>query len=362
MTQENKVRNEEKVEEISLWRRFFNYRTLISFIIAFGILFLVFERLNIDFSATWAMITGCNPLFYILAFLCYYLSFPLRALRWRLLLQSAGFRRSQGVELPSLGGLTQIIIINWFVNCIMYARLGDPYRAYLLRQNAAVSFPKTLGTVLSERVLDIIVIFLLILVAIFALLLTGSPGMKVAGLVLVVGIVLLSVVAILLGVMGRFGTTVAQRLPRRIKSVYTHFEEGTLGSFGKLPLLGSLSIGIWLLEAGRLLLVTQALSQATGFDIFDIGLALILFAALANALLTAIPLTPGGLGLVEPGVAGLLMIAAISRGAALSIVLVDRTISFLSVIVVGLVVFGFWHLTQARRKRRRNHSRPNISL
>lgn len=352
MTEANKLRNEEKVEEISLWRRFFNYRTLISFVIAFGILFLAFERLNIDFSATWSMITGCNPVFYILAFLCYYSSFPLRALRWRLLLHNAGFRKGEGVELPSLGGLTQIIIINWFVNCIMYARMGDPYRAYLLKQNADVSFPKTLGTVLSERVLDIIVIFILVLVAIFGLLLTGSPGMKVAGLVLVIGIALLSVVAILLGVMGRFGTTVAQRLPRRIKSVYTHFEEGTLGSFGGLPALGSLSIGIWLLEAGRMLLVTQALSQATGFDIFDIGLALILFAAMANAMITAIPLTPGGLGLVEPGVAGLLMIAPISKGVALSIILADRTISFLSVIVIGLVVFGFWHLTQARGKRR----------
>lgn len=355
MTEANNSKNEERVEEISLRRRFLNYRTLISFFIAFGILFLVLERLNIDFSATWAMITGCNPVFYVLAFLCYYLSFPLRALRWRLLLHNAGFRKEQGVELPSLGRLTQMIMINWFANCIMYARVGDAYRPYLLKQSANVSFPKTLGTVLSERVLDIIVIFLLALVAIFGLLLTGSPGMRVVGVVLTVGIVLLCVVAILLGVMGRFGSAVARRLPHRIKSVYTLFEEGTLGSFGRLPLLGSMSIGIWLLEAGRLLLVTQALSQATGYDIFDIGLPLILFAALANAMITAIPLTPGGLGLVEPGVVGLLMIAPISRGVALSIVLVDRTISFLSVIIIGLIVFAFWHLMRLRR-------RPEVAL
>lgn len=352
MTEANNSKNEEKVEEISLRRLFLNYRTLISFVIAFGILFLIFDRLNIDFSATWAMIAGCNPLFYILAFFCYYLSFPLRAWRWRLLLQNVGFRKEQGVELPSLRGLTQIIIINWFANCIIYARLGDAYRAYLLKQSADVSFSKTLGTVLSERFLDIIVIFILILAAIFGLLLSGSPGMRVVGLVLVVGIILLLAIGVILAVMGRFGSSVARRLPRRIKTVYTLFEEGTLGSFGKLPLLGSLSIGIWLLEAGRLLLVTQALSQATGFGIFDIGLALILFAALANALITAIPLTPGGLGLVEPGVTGLLMIAAISRGVALSIVLVDRTISFLSVIFIGLIVFVFWHLTRAGRKVR----------
>ena len=337
---------EERAEKVSLRRRFFNYRTLISFIVAFGILVLVFERLDVDFSATWAMITGCNPLFYVLAFLSYYLSFPLRAVRWRLLLSNAGFREEQGVHLPSLGGLTQIIMINWFVNSVLYARLGDVYRAYLLKENADVSFPKTIGTVLAERVLDIIVVFILLMVAIFGLLLIGTTEMRVVGMVLVAGIIMLLAVAILLGVMGRFGSHLARRLPRRVKSVYTLFEEGTLGSFERLPLLGSLSIVIWFLEAGRLLLVTQAL----GFDIFEIGLPLILFAALVNALIAAIPFTPGGLGLVESGAAGLLM-SALVKESAWSIALVYRSISFLSVIVIALIVFAFWHLMVARKRR-----------
>lgn len=337
---------EERAEKVSLRRRFFNYRTLISFIVAFGILVLVFERLDVDFSATWATITGCNPLYYVLAFLSYYLSFPLRAVRWRLLLRNAGFREEQGVHLPSLGGLTQIIMINWFVNSVLYARLGDVYRAYLLKENADVSFSKTIGTVLAERVLDIIVVFILLMVAIFGLLLIGTTEMRVVGMVLVAGIIMLLAVAILFGVMGRFGSHLAQRLPQRVQSVYTLFEEGILGSFERLPLLGSLSIVIWLLEAGCLLLVTQAL----GFDIFEIGLPLILFAALVNALITAIPFTPGGLGLVESGVAGLLM-SALVKESAWSIALVYRSISFLSVIVIGLIVFAFWHLMVARKRR-----------
>jgi hypothetical protein len=330
-------------KEISLRRRFFNYRTLLSFAVAFGLLYLVFDRLDVDFSATWAMITNSSPLFYILAFFSYYLTFPLRAVRWRLLLQNAGFRREQGVELPSLWGLTQLILINWFVNSILYARLGDAYRAYLLRENAGVTFSKTIGTVLSERVADIVVVFLLLIIAVFGLL--GSRGMTTAGAILGAGIGLLTAIAILLLVMGRFGSSLEQRLPRRIRSIYSLFEEGTLGSFGRLPLLGSLSILIWLLEAGRLLLITQAL----GFGA-TVGLPLILFAALATALITAIPFTPGGLGLVEPGVAGLLMIA-LPREGAWSIALLDRTICFLSLIIIGLVAFVFWHSMQARRRR-----------
>jgi hypothetical protein len=98
-----------------------------------------------------------------------------------------------------------------------------------------------------------------------------------------------------------------------------------------------------LLEAGRLLLISYALG-------IPIGIPLVLFAALASALLTAIPFTPGGLGLVEAGVVGLLTIT-LSREAAVSLVLVDRTISFLSVIAIGSLIFALWHFTQARRSR-----------
>lgn len=341
---------EEKPEEISLRRRFLNYRTLISFAVAVGLVVLLFERLDVNLGATWLMIRSSDPLLYALAFAAHYLTFPLRAVRWKMLLQSAGYRKEQGVRLPSTWALTQLIVINWFANSIIYGRLGDAYRAYLLKDAADVSFSKTMGTVLAERVLDIIVIFLLLMAAILGLLLTGGGGMTAAGIVMAAGSVMLVVIGILVGGMGRFGSRLERRLPGRLKSIYALFEEGTLASFNRLPILASLSVAVWLLEAARLFLVIEALSGATGFGVFDIGLPLVLFAALATALISAIPLTPGGLGLVEPGVAGLLMIGPIYRGAALSIVLLDRTISYLSVILVGSLGFLFWHVAQARRK------------
>jgi len=328
-------------EKISLRRRFLNVRTLLSFVVAIALLVVAVERLDIDFSSVWDGITGCNPLYYALAFICYYITFPLRAWRWRVLLHNVGFRKEQGVNLPSLGGLTQILLINWFANCILYARLGDAYRGYLLKENADVSFSKTIGTVLAERVLDVVIIFLLLGVAVFGL--VGGKGMVVVTVVLGAGVAMLVAIAILLGVMGHFGSVVERRLPTRIRRAFILFREGTLGSFDRLPILVSLSVGIWLLEAGRLLLVTEALG-------FSIGLSLILFVALANALLVAIPFTPGGLGLVEAGIAGLLTIS-VARNDAWSIAFVDRTISFLSIIAVGLLIFTLWHFLQARRRK-----------
>ncbi|MEA1958086.1 MAG: lysylphosphatidylglycerol synthase transmembrane domain-containing protein, partial [Chloroflexota bacterium] len=340
---------EESPEEgkISLRKRFFNFRTLISFAIAIGLIVFIFNQLDVDFSETWSRINDCNPWYFALAFLCHYLSFPVRAVRWRYLLHHAGIREDQDVAMPSTWGLTQMIVINWFTNSILYARMGDAYRAYLFRGKTGVSFSKTLGTLLAERFLDIIVIVLLTIVSIIWLLLTGGHAWTVFGVVLIAGIILLVVIGAVVGGMGRFGHKLAKYLPKKIKLYYTMFEQGTLSSFGQLPLLILMTVTIWLLEAGRLILVAQAL----GFNVVEIGIGLLIFAALANALITAIPLTPGGLGLVEPGVAGLLTIS-LSHASAWSIALIDRSISFLSVIIVGLMVFAYWHVKEAFHKRR----------
>jgi len=335
-------------EEKFLRKRFFNVRTLISLVLAIGLIVVVITQLNIDFSETWNKIKGCNGWYFALGFLSYYLSFPIRALRWRYLMHHAGIREDRGVAMPSLVSLTQMVMMNWFANSILYARLGDAYRAYLFKDRTGVSFSQTLGTLLAERFLDILVIVLLTVVSIVWLLLTGGHDWKVFGTVLVIGIILLLVIIMVLGGMGRFGHKLVNLLPKKVRVFYTLFEQGALSSFGQLRLLTFLTVVIWLFEAGRLILVAQAL----GFDIVEVGVALFIFAALANALITAIPLTPGGLGLVEAGVTGLLMITGLTRSDALSITLVDRTITFLSVIGVGLLVFAYWHTMEAVRKRR----------
>lgn len=63
------------------------------------------------------------------------------------------------------------------------------------------------------------------------------------------------------------------------------------------------------------------------------------FIALANSLLTLVP-TPGGFGAVEPGVAALLVrLSSLTANAATALVLVDRSITFVSIIIVGALLF-----------------------
>ena len=71
--------------------------------------------------------------------------------------------------------LSEIIFLSWFANCIVPAKLGDAYRAYLLKLNAPVSFTRTFGTVFIERILDLFTIAIMGLAAGFWSFRSGLP-------------------------------------------------------------------------------------------------------------------------------------------------------------------------------------------
>ena len=72
----------------------------------------------------------------------------------------------------------------------------------------------------------------------------------------------------------------------------------------------------------------------------DLGLSGAMFVALIGSLLTAVPLTPGGLGLVEGGMVGVLTtVFKASTPHALAIVLVDRAISVFSIVLFGAIAY-----------------------
>ena len=70
-----------------------------------------------------------------------------------------------------------------------------------------------------------------------------------------------------------------------------------------------------------------------------IRFALVVFLPLANSLLTLVP-TPGGVGAVESGVGGLAVrLSSLTATTAAALVLIDRAITYISVIVLGSVLF-----------------------
>ncbi|MEO8251291.1 MAG: lysylphosphatidylglycerol synthase transmembrane domain-containing protein [Chloroflexota bacterium] len=317
--------------EVSLARRFLNLRTIGSIVFGVAILFLLFRVvLNIDFGATWAHIARANPLFLVLAFFAYYATFPLRGLRWAFVLSRVGTR------LP-VRDATEILFLSWFVNCLVPAKLGDLYRAYLLKGNYGGSISRTVGTIFIERIADIVVIFGLALAAGFWSF-RGRSTPQIDALFLA-GFVVAALLVLLVVGLNYFGGHLTRILPERVADLYERFHEGSTGALTarSLPIIGGLSVVIWLFEGLRLYFVIRALDLPGA----NLGISSALFVALAGSLLTAIPLTPAGVGFVEAGIVGALALYGVVAEPAVAIALTDRAISIVTVIVLGGIFYAF---------------------
>jgi uncharacterized protein (TIRG00374 family) len=321
-------------DQMSLVRRMREPKTILSIVVPLAII-VIAAILNRQYLGELPTdIAHANLWLVLLAFIVYYVGFPLRGWRWTKLLRGAGYK-------VKVKDGTEILFLSWLVNCIVPAKLGDLYRAYLLKLNSPVSTTKTLGTVFMERILDLIAIAALGLLAGYwrfrGSLNDLSPTTQA---IFAIGVIVVVLLMVALVVMRSFGRRVIASLPlpHKVVDFYDRFEEGVFGSVGAkgLPLLGVLTIVIWMTEALRLFFVMKAL----GFSDVDLGFSGAMFVSLIGSLLTAIPLTPGGVGLVETGMGAVLTgVFKASTGHALAIVLVDRMISVFSIVVFGSIAY-----------------------
>jgi uncharacterized protein (TIRG00374 family) len=317
--------------EVSLAGRLLNVRTIGSIVFGLVLVFLLFRViLKVDFGLTFDLMRGANPGMLLAGLVAYYLTFPLRSLRWTLIL------RRVGTTVPYRGAM-EILFLSWFVNCIVPAKLGDLYRAYLLRGNYAASISRTVGTIFIERVTDILVIFGLALAAGYWSF-RGRDRPEVDAFFLA-GFVVAAVLVVLVIALRYQGRRLTRLLPERVQELYERFHEGSTGALTPRVLLpvGAITAMVWLLEGARVFFVIHALDLPD----MQLGISSSVFVALAASLLTAIPLTPAGIGFVQGGIVLALGMYGVSPEAGTAVALTDFVLSTLTVIVIGGALYAF---------------------
>ncbi len=327
---------EASLDQISLKDRLFDLKTLAGFAISLFIIIFFVLTVKIDFGAIWSNIAKVEPLWLLGAFLVYYAAFIVRGFRWQLLLRNAGFAKEPGVTIPHLPVLIEIIFLSWFVNCLVPAKLGDAYRGYLLKKNGKASFSRTLGTVFAERIADVLVLFGLLCAG--GLLAFSRVESKLGDISIVFYFGLLLVVAIIVGLIALrfFPHQIEKLVPLRLRAFFHRFQQGTVSSFKRNTQLElyALTVIVWLCEGARLYMVLQGLH-------IQLGLSVVVFIALASSLLTTIPFTPAGLGAVEGVMVFVLTTFSIEKNLAGSVAILDRVISYWSIIVFGAILYIF---------------------
>ena len=325
--------------------RMFSRRTLAFSVVAIAVFAVTaFRVLDIDWGEMWDQVKGVDPVNYAFAALLYYASFWFRGIRWRLIVRAAGLNDSPGVAGMGNFKYAAIILMGWFANSVAFFRLGDAYRAYALHRETGISLASSLGTLLGERAQDVLIVLGLLVLGAAGLLITGEVTLPAYVLVAAAGISTVTLLALV--VMRNYGQRLAQHLPDRLEEIYHPLHIGALGSFKarQLPVQFLLGVIGWALEIGRVYFVAESLG-------LEIGFFVVMSAALTIAVLSTIP-TPGGFGFVEGGLTGVLIFLGLGDTQALTLTIVDRSISWISIIVIGGSLFLTWQTFVARRARR----------
>ena len=306
---------------------------------------------GLDFGELVRGVASASLLPLVGAVLIFYAVFPLRGWRWAQLLHGAG------IALPVRDAI-EILSLSWFTNCVVPARLGDVYRAWLLRQTKVGSGISGLATVVVERGLDLVASAGLALAAGLWLSHSGSTALgdgvigNLTNISAVLFVLCIAALVLIIGVHDRLLALVP--LPERMRAGADHFFEGLrcLNRHNFIPVVVSTLVS-WGFEVARLALVISALHLAG----VNLSAAAIVFVAMVASLLAAIPLTPAGLGLVEAGVIGLLVSAfGVPAQSAAAIALLDRAISTYSVMASGAVLYLVSSKTRPDRRVRAAHA------
>ena len=263
----------------------------------------------------------------------------LRAIRWRILLNADG----------AVGVATAFwaTAAGFFGNNFLPARAGELVRTFMISTRTTLDTAYVLATALSERVADAVV--LVIISAVVLLMVPAPPGWlaTAARPFAIIGLLGAAAIAIL-PLVGSMGRSAIERapLPHSLRPrLVTAMEQGLRGmrAFHHLRRLAgflTLTVLIWSLDAAGTVITGAALGLS-----IPIAVAFLLIAALGVA--SALPSTPGYIGIYQFVAVTVLTPFGFSRTEAIAFILVAQALMY--------VVIGFWGavgLVRYRRTRR----------
>ncbi|MEX2425786.1 MAG: lysylphosphatidylglycerol synthase transmembrane domain-containing protein [Thermomicrobiaceae bacterium] len=324
------VSDELQEDDYGLRKRLLRPRTALSFLIGAGIVLLAMSRLDLNWGDIYSQLRNANVGYVLLAFAAYYGSIFVRSVRWSNLLDSAEVRPDPGFEMPGTRGMAAIYMVSWYFNCLLPAKLGDAYRGYLLKSRSRTPYSTALGTVVAERIADVVALATLLVITGFLVFGTRVPATLANWLILAAALGLAFVIGFIL--LFRYREYLRKLVPERAMTHYLRLEQGILMSYKKVPSLVGLTGTIWVLEGVRMYCIGLAIGAG-------LGIPEAVFIALLASLLTAVPATPAGLGFVELGIVGAAVVMGFSDSVAASLAVLDRFVAYWSVLVIGTVVF-----------------------
>ena len=302
---------------------------------------------KIDPRKVWADAQQTNGWLLLLTVLVATLTFPVRTLRWRLIL-----REANGRPFPFLP-LWHATTIGFMANNLLPARAGEFARAYVASRQLPVRFTTALGSVGVERIFDALMMLALMAVAIaapsfpaHALVRGRSLSTIAASTALLFGVVL--AVALLMANRPGPGLALIEGFARRMQpgraaEREVRFLDGIIEGLAVLKSPARFAgVVLWSL----VLWITNAAAFAICFRAFGLYIpieaALLLQGIIGFGV--AVPSTPSFLGVFEAATLLTLKLYSVDPSLAVSYALTYHLTTFLPITLLGLWSLSRLHL------------------
>lgn len=265
------------------------------------------------------------------------LMFPVRALRWRLMLHDVAGRP------PDFRPTWHAIAIGYMANTLLPLRAGEVVRSYVLARLGRVSVSGALASVAVERVFDALTVVAMLALALVAgnvpagLEVGGMPVAQLIRRIALAGLAVLGVAAVMFLRLRQMAqwlrrvrpeSRLAGRVSGALEGVREHL--AVFHTPARLPWVVLLSLAVWGLNAAAL----YVLFPAFGIEV-DFAGALVLQAALVFGV--ALPSSPGFVGVYEAAIVFALGLYGVERDRALGYALVSHVLAFVPITVLGFV-------------------------
>jgi uncharacterized protein (TIRG00374 family) len=312
-----------------------NRRVWIGLAVSFLFLALLFRQ--VDRHELSAALEEIEPAWLLAAFAVELGALWFRALRWRLILDSA-------IRIKTRDAFS-VVIIGYAANNLLPVRAGELVRAQLLHDSHGASRLGTLGTIVVERIFDglILALFLAGTIAIAG----GSSFLQVVAAIMtaafVVGTIVLAVLAMQPEGRDRWSPRLLRLVPMRVRPRarvwLASFLTGLRGLRGVRSwfLVIAATVTSWFLEAVAYWLVGIG---------FGISLDFPLYLAVCGAanLAIAAPSTAGGVGPFEFFAQKALTAFGVGTAAATVYALVLHMLLLIPVVLLGIALLWRRHM------------------
>ena len=309
--------------------------------LSLGILLLWLCFRKIEFSQVLDYVKTAEYSWMLISLVCLGISLFFRALRWNILIESLGYKTRVSTTYES-------VLIAYFANTV-FPRLGEVTRCGTLTKKENIPFDKSFGTVVSERIIDLAVLFAMaLLVILFQWNLLGSlitswlnPLIEKIKSNVFLGIIVIALAIVfcfvIIFIFKKNRDKILQnKLWRKIASLWNGFIDGMKSIFTmqKKGLFIVYTLLIWFFYVVMTWLPFYMLPETSHLGLTEA------VTLLGLATLGVVAPVPGGMGVYH--FIGILLLNGfygISESAAVSFVTINHTSQMIFYLVTGVIAY-----------------------